>query len=93
MLEKDKEIKMQQIRLREFMQKNLRDLPDFAFQGIEDIISPKAIEETLTARKGSRHMAGAYLNAKKNLLKPRPSNDELLLPEHLMLKKSTIALE
>ena len=39
-LEKDKEIRLQQIKLREFLQKNMKDLPIDTFDAIEDIIEP-----------------------------------------------------
>lgn len=39
-IEKDKEIKLQQIKLRQFLQKNMMDLPIDTFDEIEDIIEP-----------------------------------------------------
>ena len=42
MLEKDKEIKLQQIKTREFLQRNMQELPLRTFDEIENIIEPKA---------------------------------------------------
>lgn len=39
--EKDKEIKLYQIKLREFLQKNMRDLPLNTFDEIENIMAPQ----------------------------------------------------
>lgn len=39
-IEKDKEIKLQQIKLREFLQKNMKELPIETFDEIENIIDP-----------------------------------------------------
>ena len=38
--EKDKEIKLYQVKLREFLQKNMRDLPLNTFDEIENIMNP-----------------------------------------------------
>lgn len=56
MVEKDKEIKMHQVKLREFMQKNLDNLPVKAFDEIEGIMQA---EETLN-QSTTRKMADTY---------------------------------
>jgi hypothetical protein len=38
-MEKDKEIKLVHIKLREFLQKNIKELPDNTFEEIETIIT------------------------------------------------------
>ena len=62
------------------MKNNLKELPDHAFHQIEDIISPKEAQ-LVQYNRGKRHMAGAYVNLKKNALKPPGQKDDFGLAD------------
>jgi len=82
--EKDKEIKLQQIKLREFLQKNMRDLPLKTFDEIENIMeyNPDSLNEDVygTKNKGgtqTRRMADTYKRVREIASKYANSDQEM----------------
>lgn len=77
MLEKEKENKLYTIRLREFMQKNVKYLPLHTLVEIEDIMEGKQEETVNGIPKQSRRMAAVYQKVKQ-IEEKRDMENELL---------------
>ena len=67
---KNKELKHYEVKLREFMQKNMDTLPPNSFEQIEDIISTSTTASVMPAieRGPPRRMASHYKNIQRDNL-------------------------